>query len=177
MTEQHDHTRPHRHHYDEEMLSVEEARDRILSYFDKLPAVETPLVDALGQVLAEELVASFDIPPLANSAMDGYAVIAADTAGATSGAPVELPVVGVIAAGQLPERPLTSGTVIRIMTGAPVPENSDAVVPFEDTDELERQKSGRSASAISINVEALPGNNIRDAGEDVKAGTVVFGEG
>ena len=90
MTEHVDHTdpgaahahRPHRHHYDAEMLSVEEARERILSYFDRLPAVETALVDALGQVLAEELVAPFDIPPLTNSAMDGYAVVAADTAGA-----------------------------------------------------------------------------------------------
>ncbi|MCZ6538727.1 MAG: molybdopterin molybdotransferase MoeA [Chloroflexi bacterium] len=182
MTENHDHTspdRPHRHHYEAEMLSVEEARDRILSYFARLPAVETPLVDALDQVLAEELVAPFDIPPLANSAMDGYAVISADTTGASEKAPVELPVVGIIAAGQLPERPLASGTVIRIMTGAPVPENSDAVVPFEDTDEQERQKSGSggSNSAVSINVAAVPGDNIRDAGEDIKAGTNVFGEG
>ena len=187
MTEHVDHTgpgaahahRPHRHHYDAEMLSVEEARDRILSYFDRLPAVETALVDALGQVLAEELVASFDIPPLTNSAMDGYAVVAADTAGASKTSPVELPVVGVIAAGRLPERPLTPGTVIRIMTGAPIPDGANAVVPFEDTDELERQKSGSvgSLSSISINAPAEPGDNIRAAGEDITAGTVVFGEG
>jgi len=171
--------RPHQHHYEAEMLSVEEARDRILSYFDRLPAVETPLIDALGQVLAEELIAPFDIPPLTNSAMDGYAVVAADTIGASTTSPVELPVVGVIAAGQLPERPLAPGTVVRIMTGAPVPDGSDAVVPFEDTDELERKKSGSdgSMSAISINTAAEPGDNIRDAGEDITAGTVVFDEG
>ncbi len=169
--------RPHRHHYDAEMLSVEEARDRILSYFHRLPAVETPLGEALGQVLAEDMVAPFDIPPLRNSAMDGYAVVAADTGGASDKSPVELPVTGVIAAGQLPERPLAPGTVIRIMTGAPVPDNSDAVVPFEDTDELERQKTGGSQGAISINVEAEIGDNIRAAGEDVRAGTTVFSEG
>ena len=159
------------------MLSVEDARERILSHFDRLPAVETPLADALGQVLAEKLVAPFDIPPLTNSAMDGYAVISADTSGATGQAPIELPVVGVIAAGQLPERPLDPGTAIRIMTGAPVPDQSDAVVPFEDTDELERRESGGSVSAIAINVAATPGDNIRDAGEDIKAGTTVFDEG
>ena len=159
------------------MLSVEEARERILSHFDRLPAVETPLADVLGQVLAEKLVAPFDIPPLANSAMDGYAVISGDTRGATGQAPIELPVVGVIAAGQLPERPLAPGTAIRIMTGAPVPDNSDAVVPFEDTDELERRESGGPASAIAINVVAMPGDNIRYAGEDIKAGTTVFEEG
>ena len=179
MTEHpdHKHGRAHRHHYDAEMLSVEEARERILSHFDRLPAVETPLADVLGQVLAEKLVAPFDIPPLANSAMDGYAVISGDTRGATGQAPIELPVVGVIAAGQLPERPLAPGTAIRIMTGAPVPDNSDAVVPFEDTDELERRESGGPASAIAINVVAMPGDNIRDAGEDIKAGTTVFEEG
>jgi molybdopterin molybdotransferase len=183
MTEHEDHSpgqsahRPHRHHYDAEMLSVEEARERILSYFERLPAVEVPLGDALGQVLAEELVAPFNIPPLTNSAMDGYAVIAADTAGASEKSPVELPVTGVIAAGNLPERPLAPGTVIRIMTGAPVPDDSDAVVPFEDTDELERRKSGGPINAISINVEAVPGDNVRGAGEDVGVGTTVFGVG
>jgi molybdopterin molybdotransferase len=183
MTEHHDHVkppntgRPHRHHYDAEMLSVEDARERILSYFNELPATETPLVDVLGQVLAEDLIAPFDIPPLANSAMDGYAVIAADTSGASKAAPVELPVTGVIAAGQLPDHPLAPGTVIRIMTGAPVPDNCDAVVPFEDTDELERQKSGGTPSEIAIQLEAEPGDNVRAAGEDVLFGTTVFERG
>ena len=79
----------------------------------------------------------------------------------------------------MPERPLAPGTVVRIMTGAPVPDGSDAVVPFEDTDELERKKSGSdgSMSAISINTAAEPGDNIRDAGEDITAGTVVLDEG
>jgi len=171
------HDRPHRHHYDAEMLSVEEARERILSYFSVLPAESTPLVDALGQVTSEDLVASFDIPPLANSAMDGYAVLASDTTGASKESPVELPVTGVIAAGQLPDHPLEPGTVIRIMTGAPVPENADAVVPFEDTDELERRASGESSGSIAIHLQAEPWDNVRGAGEDVEVGETVIESG
>ncbi len=171
------HDRPHRHHYDAEMLSVEEARERILSYFSVLPAEATPLVDALGQVTSEDLVASFDIPPLANSAMDGYAVLAKDTIGASKESPVELRVTGVIAAGQLPDHALEPSTAIRIMTGAPVPENSDAVVPFEDTDELERRAAGGSSESIAIHIQAETWDNIRGAGEDVEVGETVISSG
>ncbi|MYK62417.1 MAG: molybdopterin molybdenumtransferase MoeA, partial [Chloroflexi bacterium] len=95
----HQHDRPHRHHYDEEMLSVEDARDRILSYFQSLDSVDVPLLDALGLTLAEDLIAEFDIPPMANSAMDGYAVKSADVASASKFNPVLLPVDCYIAAG------------------------------------------------------------------------------
>ncbi|MEE8046076.1 MAG: gephyrin-like molybdotransferase Glp [Dehalococcoidia bacterium] len=174
----HDHIdRPHRHHYDAEMLSVEEARDRILSYFEVLSVEDAQLVESMGQVLAEDLVASFDIPPLANSAMDGYAVRAADTQGASQESPVELPVTGVVAAGQLPDHALEAGTAIRIMTGAPVPDNADAVVPFEDTDELERREIGGSHEAIAIRLQAETYDNVRGAGEDVEKGTTVFERG
>jgi len=169
-----DHDRPHRHHYDAEMLSVEEARERILSYFQVLPAESTDLIDSLGQVLAENMVASFNIPPLANSAMDGYAVLSADTQGASVETPVELVVTGVVAAGQLPVHPLTHGTAIRIMTGAPVPDNADAVVPFEDTDELERRASGGSSKAIAIHIQSEPYDNVRGAGEDIEVGETVL---
>ena len=77
--------RPHRHHYDAEMLDVEEALERILTFFKPLSAEDVPLLEALGQVLAEPLVAPINIPPLDNSAMDGYAVRAADVAGAQRG--------------------------------------------------------------------------------------------
>jgi molybdopterin molybdotransferase len=169
--------RPHRHHYDAEMLSVEEAREQILSYFEILPAEETDLVDSLGQVAAENLVAPFDIPPLANSAMDGYAVRAVDTKGASKDSPVELPVVGVIAAGQLPERTLEAGTAVRIMTGAPVPDYADAVVPFEDTDELERRASGDAGGLIAIHLPAETYDNVRGAGEDIEIGETVVESG
>ena len=168
------HDRPHRHHYDAQVLSVEEARERILSYFEVLPVKSTKLVDSLGQVLAEDMIASFDIPPLANSAMDGYAVLAADTRGASVETPVELVVTGVVAAGQLPLRPLRQGTAIRIMTGAPVPDNADAVVPFEDTDELERRASGGSSEAIGIHLQSEPYDNVRGAGEDIESGETVL---
>ncbi|NQW19968.1 MAG: molybdopterin molybdotransferase MoeA [Chloroflexi bacterium] len=171
------HDRPHRHHYDAEMLSVEEARERILSYFEVLPVEDADLVGSLGQVLAENLVASFDIPPLDNSAMDGYAVRFVDTRGASKDNPIELPVTGVIAAGQLPDSAMKAGTAIRIMTGAPIPEDADAVIPFEDTDELERRASGGSSAAIAIHLEAERHDNVRSAGEDIEAGQVVFKSG
>ena len=159
------------------MLSVEEARERILSYFATLPVEAIPLVDSLGQVLAEDVVATFDIPPLANSAMDGYAVLSSDTKGASKESPVELTVTGVVAAGQLPDHALKPGTAIRIMTGAPVPENADAVVPFEDTDELERRAAGGSSEAINIHLETETYDNVRGAGEDVESGETVLQSG
>ena len=156
---------------------MEEARERILSYFEVLPIEDAALVESMGQVLAEDIVASFDIPPLANSAMDGYAVFASDTDGASKDTPVELSVTGVVAAGQLPDRPLETGTAIRIMTGAPIPEKANAVVPFEDTDELERRESGGSPKAIAIHLQAEQYDNIRGAGEDVEAGETVLKKG
>ena len=166
-----------RHHYHAEMLSVEEARERILSYFSVLPAEERPLLEALGMTLAEDLAASFDVPPLANSAMDGYAVRSHDVARASDASPVTLPVISAVAAGQLPDRPVGPGTAVRIMTGAPVPEGADAVVPFEDTDEQERRKRGDSLKSISVRVPAAPGSNVRPAGEDIRKGSLVLAKG
>ena len=173
----HPQDRPHRHHYDAEMLSVEEARERILSYFDSLSTVDVPLLDSLGLTVAEDLVAGFDIPPLANSAMDGYAVRTSDTAVASKYRPVLLPVKGYIAAGDVPEHPLANGTAMRIMTGAPVPEGADAVVPFEDTDEDSRHQDGATISEIGIQINPEPGENIRPAGEDIQRGETVVNTG
>ncbi len=175
----HAHTeeRPHRHHYDAEMLSVEDARDRILSYFEPLGSVDVPLLDSLGLTLDEDLVADFDIPPLANSAMDGYAVRSEDVAPASRYNPVLLPVNGHIAAGEVPAEPVSQGTAARIMTGAPVPEGADAVVPFEDTDEESRRLNGNAISEIGIKLSAEPGENIRPAGEDIRAGETVVTKG
>lgn len=172
----HGHDRPHRHHYDAEMLSVEDARDRILSYFKALDPIDIPLLDALGLTLAEDLVAEFDIPPLANSAMDGYAVRTEDVGSASKFNPVLLPVSGYIAAGDVPQSPLVGGTAVRIMTGAPVPEGADAVVPFEFTDEESRRGDG-VISDIGIQLSAEVGENIRPAGEDVQQGETVVNSG
>jgi molybdopterin molybdotransferase len=117
------------------MISIEEALERVLSYADVLPAEDKPLGEALGQVLDEDIDATFNIPPLDNTAMDGYAVLAADTAGASEHHPISLQVIGEVAAGYEFAGEVISGTAVRIMTGAPVPTGADAIVPFEETDE------------------------------------------
>ncbi len=167
----------HHHHPDEAMLSVEEARERILGFFDVLEPEEKPVLDALGQVLAEDVIGQFDIPPLDNSAMDGYAVQASDVQGATASSPAMLEVVGYVAAGQLPDKEVSPGKAIRIMTGAPVPPGGDAVVPFEDTDEVERRESGASMDEIGVRIPAEPGSNVRPAGRDVHEGDKVLEKG
>ncbi len=159
------------------MLSVEEARERILAVFHTLDAEEKPILEALGQVLAEDVEAPFDIPPLANSAMDGYAVRHQDIQGADPSSPRLLRVVGYVAAGQLPSQKVEPGTAIRIMTGAPIPPGADAVVPFEDTDELQRKGSGRPLDEVSVLAEVPSGANVRPAGEDVRRGEVVVTRG
>lgn len=162
------------------MISVEEARARILSYVHELEPEEQQLLAALGQALAEDVTASFNIPPLDNTAMDGYAVRAADTAGASEDAPVELRVIGELAAGYVFDGEVTPGTAVRIMTGAPVPRGADAIVPFEETDESGRtapSKVGHVEGRVRVFKAAAPGANIRRAGEDVRAGEVVLARG
>ncbi|MCH7698938.1 MAG: molybdopterin molybdenumtransferase MoeA, partial [Chloroflexi bacterium] len=105
----------------QDMISVEEALERILSYFNRLEPETQPITEALGQVLAEDVAADFDIPPLDNTAMDGYAVIAADTDGASESHPVRLRVTGELAAGYGYEGEGSDGGAVRIMTGAPMP--------------------------------------------------------
>ncbi len=157
----------------ERMLGVDEALARMLGAFAPLPPVETPILDALGMTLAEDVRADEPIPPFRNSAMDGYAVRAIDTRDATFAAGVRLRVVGMAAAGGAPGGRVNERTAIRIMTGAPLPDGADAVVRFEETDD------GRGATddAVSIFHPAAAGDNVRDAGEDVPAGSVVLAAG
>ena len=161
------------------MISVEEARERILAFFSRLPVESKPLSEALGQVLAEDVLAPFDLPPLANTGMDGYAVQAADTAGAGESQPVHLRLVANLAAGYVHETPLRPGEAIRIMTGAPIPAGADAVVPFEETDEMHRPAGDRPAAGdqIAIFKAAKPGANIRARAGDVAAGSLVLEAG
>ncbi|MCH8817418.1 MAG: molybdopterin molybdotransferase MoeA [Chloroflexi bacterium] len=175
--QEHKHDRPHRHHYDADMLDVEEALDRILAYFAPLPSEDVPLLDALGQVLAESLIAPISIPPLDNSAMDGYALRSSDISRASGESSVELRVIGHVPAGTVSDRVVEPGTALRIMTGAPVPRGADTVVAFEDTDEVERRESGGSMDAIGVRLAAEPGENIRPAGEDVEQGSTVLDTG
>lgn len=161
------------------MISVEEARERILSFFTRLAPERRPLLDALGQVLAEEVVAPFDIPPLDNTAMDGYAVRAEDTDGASEASPRRLRVVADLAAGYILETPVGPGEAVRIMTGAPMPRGADAIVPFEETDEPLRSvgQAPQKGDSVLVFKAARPGANIRFRAEDVAEGRVVIEAG
>lgn len=158
----------------ESLLGVDEARAKILAACGPLPPVALPLLDALGLVLADDVAAPVDVPPFQNSAMDGYAVRAADLQGACPDSPVALPVTAAVAAGDPPGASIVNGGAARIMTGAPMPEGADAVVRFEETDE--RSRPGLRA-VVRIERAVVPGENVRDAGEDIRAGQVVLGRG
>ena len=163
-------------HGHEDMLEVEQAFERIIAHFSPLDAVELPALECLGLALAEDVSSPLNLPPLANSAMDGYAVLHDDIAGANEAAP-KLSVISAVAAGQVSDQTVTRGTAIRIMTGAPVPDGADTVVPFEETDELDRRRAGTPLDEIEIR-KALPlGSNVRPAGEDVRAGELVLPAG
>ncbi|WP_343391546.1 gephyrin-like molybdotransferase Glp [Candidatus Amarobacter glycogenicus] len=162
-----------------EMISVEEARERILANFQRLPVERKPLLAALGQVLAEDVVSPYDLPPLANTGMDGYALRAADTAGASEAAPVRLRVITNLAAGYVSDVPIGPGEAARIMTGAPIPPGADAVVPFEETDEVLRgpNEQPRPGGEVAIFKAAKHGANVRERGGDVRAGNRVIEAG
>ena len=145
----------------------------LLAALEPLPAVVLPLAEAHGLILAEDAAAALPVPPWTNSAMDGYAVRAADAAGADQ-SPVVLPVDGDVPAGAVPA-PLEPGTTQRIMTGAMLPEGADAVVRVEDTD----QEPGPRPLPERVEIRAAPrpGLNVRRAGEDVGVGDPVLGAG
>src|SRR6267143_1839374 len=146
------------------LMSADDALARILVGVPTLPAVETPLLDALGLVLAEDIAADRDVPPFLNSAMDGYAVRGDDVASA----PVELRVVGEVAAGGFPDRRIGPGEAMRIMTGAPMPEGADTVVRVEDTD--------NASDLVTITAATPKGISTRQAGEDLRKGETVLGK-
>jgi molybdopterin molybdotransferase len=162
------------------VISVEQALEKILSYVDVLGAEPSPILDCLGQVLAEDIYSDIDVPPLDNTAMDGYALRSEDTQGASQESPRFLRVIDTVAAGSISEYEVEPGTAIRIMTGAPIPKGADCVVSFEDTDELQRRKSSpshRIPAEIGILCEASASLNIRRAGEDIAAGSLVLHKG
>lgn len=158
-------------------LSVSEAQQLVLARMPVLAMSHVPLREALGHVLAAPVVARNDLPPFANSAMDGYALRAADIADATQSHPVTLSVVGDIAAGAPATFAVTPGTAARIMTGAPMPEGADAVVPVEDTDEAWQQAERPLPTHVAVRRSVASGDYIRLAGEDVRAGMMVLPAG
>jgi len=156
------------------VISVEEALEKILGCVHVLEAEERYLLDALGQVLAEDVYSTIDIPPADNTAMDGYAVRAEDTRGASADSPRFLSVAGTVPAGYVSEYRVEPGTAVRIMTGAPIPEGADSIVRFEDTDEAQRRGH---LGEIGILKEVKPGADIRRRGEDITKGSLVLGQG
>ena len=156
------------------MISVEQALEKILSYVNVLEEEEGPILDCLGRVLSEDIYSSINVPPLDNAAMDGYAVRAEDTGGASPQSPRFLRVIDTIAAGSISKYEVEPSTAIRIMTGAPVPEGADCVIRFEDTDEALHPGS---LTEIGILHETKADLNIRRAGEDITQGTKVLNRG
>jgi len=151
------------------MITVEEALDKVLSCTRPLGSEKVSILEALGRVCAEDILAKRDIPPFDNSAMDGYAARSEDIQEASPKHPVQLEVIEDLPAGFIPKKRVERGKAIRIMTGAPIPEGADTVVPVEDT----KKKDG---SAL-ISRATLRGEHIRKAGEDVKKGECVVSAG
>jgi molybdopterin molybdotransferase len=151
------------------MRTVDEHRRVVAARITQRPAVDVPTTDALGLILAADVVAPLSLPGFDNSAMDGYAVHVADIASATDGTPVQLPVAEDIPAGRTDIPTLAPGTAHRIMTGAPLPHGATTVVPVEATD--------GAVDTVTIRAATREGQHIRRAGEDVTAGTTVLTAG
>src|SRR5262249_15355032 len=151
------------------MISVRDALDRVLDGLPRLGSEQVALTGARARVLAADIVAPHDVPPFRNSAMDGYAVRSADVATAGAARAVRLRVLETVAAGSVASGPVGAGTAIRIMTGAPMPDDADAVVKVEDTRE--------AGEAVEIHAAVGAGTNVRHSGEDVRAGETVLGPG
>ena len=162
-------------HMAEKLIPLEDAQSIVLSHVAPTDLVEIPVWQAAGLPLAEDAVADIDISPFANSAMDGYAVRAADLAQASGEAPVTLDVIGHEAAGHVFEGTIGTGETVRIMTGAPVPEGADAVVKYEIVGVVEGD--GKPGSVVSFSAPTKVGSNIRAAGEEAHAGDVVVEAG
>jgi len=153
------------------MISVEEALERILTQITPLTTTQVPLSDALGLVLAEDVVVQEDMPPFANSAMDGFALLSQDSQ-PRNGQPPRLRITGEVAAGYVADHAIEPGTAMRIMTGAPVPPGADAVIQVELT-----RSEGPESEWVEILETVAQGNNIRPAGEDMRRGQTVLPRG
>ncbi|MEW5945302.1 MAG: gephyrin-like molybdotransferase Glp [bacterium] len=161
--------RPHRKRGWEPMISVDEALRIVLENVPRLGVEEVDLLNCVGRVLAEDCAADVDIPLVASSAMDGYAVCSAFVEKAREDDPVRLKTIGSVPAGRSMERGIAEGEAARVMTGAPIPPGADAVVMIEYTE------AGEGTVAVKRPVK--PGENVRPAGEDVRAGSAVLRAG
>ena len=152
------------------MITADEALALVMARVKRLPPETVGVEEAAGRVLAGDVTADEDLPPFDNSAMDGYAVRAADLAGASEASPVELAARETIRAGDFPKASVGAGEAARIMTGAPVPPGADSVVM------VERTRPGGPGRVAFLHAPRL-GDHIRRAGEDVKRGTKVLSDG
>ena len=161
------------------MISVEQALEKILNLVNILDEETVPILESTEQVLAEDIKSDIDVPPLDNSAMDGFAVQSRDTEGASKDSPRFLDVIDTVNAGAISKRKVESGTAIRIMTGAPVPEGADSVIMFEETNEYQRKNTPdtKTVTRVGILCEVGPGLNIRRAGESIARGVTVLKRG
>lgn len=153
------------------MISVEEALERILGEIHALLPTQVPLAQSAGLVLAEDIVAHEDMPPFANSAMDGFALRSQDSQPREGQAP-RLRVTGGVAAGYVADHAVEEGTAMRIMTGAPVPPGADTVIQIELT-----KYDGPQSDWVEVLQAVAPGNNIRPAGEDMRSGQTILRQG
>jgi molybdopterin molybdotransferase len=154
--------------------SVDSYLAEVLAAIRPLPPAELGLQDADGAVLAGDVTAAWPLPPFDNSAMDGYAVLAADVAAAAPDHPVTLPVRGEVAAGDTGRRDLVPGTCIKIMTGALLPSGADAVVPVEWTDGGTAGDTAGGTGHVTISQAAEPGHAVRRSGGDAAPGDVLL---
>ncbi len=155
------------------LLSLEEGMRILLDNVSPMAREEhVPLLEAVGRVLAEPIVAGMDVPPFPRASMDGYAVIAQDTFGAGNFKPVHLRLIEVIHAADIASGAVTPGTCIQVATGAPIPSGADAVVQVEDT-ELDPGESG----AVKVYKPVYPRQNVAPQGEDIRSGQEVLSPG
>lgn len=161
-----------------DLLNVDSALELILENIHPLPDEIASLPTALGRVLARDVIAQANIPPFPNSSMDGFALRAADIVRATEANPVELHIVMDIPAGKAPERPIRTGEAARIMTGAPMPEGADAVIPVESTNVSWRAADSSPLPAkVAVSRSLKTGDYVRPTGEDIQAGQRILDSG
>ena len=159
------------------MLSVSEARARILAIFAPVETTNLALANLTGRILASDISAETDFPLFDNSSVDGFAVQYSDIGSASHNSPCTLKVVDDIRAGTYSDIPIQSGQCARIMTGAPLPPGADAVVMVEDTDFNERSSGSSAPRTVMVFKPLQPGENVRRRGMDLRAGDQVLSSG